>query len=78
MMNNLEPLGPVSGLCPEQGHKDAAALCSDDHELAPFMVQELEDVIFDDDDALLNRYVCICFARDTCAWLELTEVPRDR
>jgi hypothetical protein len=41
MMNNLEPLGPLSGLGPEQGHQDAAARDSDDHKLASFMVQEL-------------------------------------
>jgi hypothetical protein len=46
MMNILEPLGPLSGLGPEQGHEDAAARDSDDHELASFMVQEFEEVIF--------------------------------
>jgi hypothetical protein len=78
MMNNLEPLGPLSGIGPEQGHEDAAARDSDDHELASFMVQELEEVIFDGDDAFLNRYVYICFARDTCTRFELTDAPRDR
>jgi hypothetical protein len=57
MMNDLEPLGPLSGLSPEQAREDAAGRDSDDHELASFMVQELEEVIFDDDDAFLNRYI---------------------
>jgi hypothetical protein len=56
-MNDLEPLVPLSGLGPEQAPEDAAGRDSDDHELASFMVQELEEVIFDDDDAFLNRYV---------------------
>jgi hypothetical protein len=78
MMNNLDPLGRLSGLGPEQGHEEAAAGDSDDHELASFVVQEPEEVNFDDDDAFFNRYVYICFARVTCTRLELTEVPRDR
>jgi hypothetical protein len=42
------------------------------------MGQQFEDVISDDDDAFLNRYVYICFERDIRTRLELTEVPRDR
>jgi hypothetical protein len=45
MMNNLEPLGPLSGLGPEQAHEDAAGRDSYDHELAAFMVQELKEII---------------------------------
>jgi hypothetical protein len=49
MMDNLEPLEPLPGLVPEQGLEDAAAWDSDDDELVSFVVQELEDIIFDDE-----------------------------
>jgi hypothetical protein len=51
MMDNLEPLEPLTGLGPEQGLDDAAAWDSDDDELVSFVVQELEDIIFDDEHA---------------------------
>jgi hypothetical protein len=51
MMDNLEPLEPFTGLSPEQGLEDAAAWDSDDDELVSFVVQELEDIIFDDEYA---------------------------
>jgi hypothetical protein len=41
------------------------------------MVQQLEDVISDDDDAFLNRYVYICFEGAFELGFILTEVPRD-
>jgi hypothetical protein len=40
------------------------------------MVQELDDAIFDNNDAFLNRYVIIFFARGICIRLERTEVAR--
>jgi hypothetical protein len=42
------------------------------------MVQQLEDVTFDDGDAFLNRYLHICVERDIRTRLELTEMPRNR
>jgi hypothetical protein len=76
-MDSLEPLGPLSGLGPETGLEEVSARDSNDHGLVSFMVQELDDVLFDDEDVFLNRYVHICFARDTCTRLELTEIPRN-
>jgi hypothetical protein len=50
MTDSLEPLDPLTGLGPEQGLEDVAAWGSDD-ELMAFMVQELEDIIFEDESA---------------------------
>jgi hypothetical protein len=50
-MDNHEPVEPLPGLGPEKGLEDAAAWDSDDDELVSFVVQELEDIIFDDEYA---------------------------
>jgi hypothetical protein len=50
-MDNLEPLELLPGLGPEHDLEDAAAWDSDDDELVSFVVQELEDIIFDDEYA---------------------------
>jgi hypothetical protein len=51
MMDNIEPLKPLTGLGPEQGLEDAAAWDSED-ELVASMVQEFEDIIFEDESEL--------------------------
>jgi hypothetical protein len=48
MMDNLEMLEPLPGFGLGQCLKDAAAWDSDD-ELVAFVVQELEDIIFEDE-----------------------------